>query len=511
MADPRATAISITSPSPASGVVGVQSGVWTVQVNGQLDADLTVTPSAGAGGGTFAPSSMLIAASATPAAASFRYTPASTGAKLITLANDRGLSNPAPAAYTSLAVQPSARVALMGDSLTDRREIAPTRNWSPFFWSNGLGTNGGQQLVQNCGVNGDTVGQMLARVNNSFADSSPGLAGIAPLGHVYIRAGTNDARALTPIGTLAADLTSLLQACKSYCTKVIILAVPPMGPSESNFAAKNAVVITYNAWLAQYAADNAADFLFVDDCVNLRDGAGAQLAGYFNVDGVHNEGRATWRQGVDGAAAMASYFATFAPYPSPLVLTAADVHPTTAQYVPNVLMAGSGGTAGAGVTGQVADSWTIAQTASGNEATVSKVAADVGDANQTPWQRITPTLITNGGGFRMSIPFGISNLTAVQTALEMVMEVRLVNWNAANFSALRAYVNTSIGKVTWNLDLKMSGPETLNHTLVLRHAQPRNTATTPSSPALFIDLLAVVAASGAMGSIDVRNASVRQL
>ncbi|WP_196301268.1 hypothetical protein, partial [Streptococcus pneumoniae] len=82
-------------------------------------------------------------------------------------------------------------------------------------------------------------------------------------------------------------------------------------------------------------------------------------------------------------------------------------------------MAGTSGSAGSGITGSVANSFTIAGTAGATTATVSKVAADGGDPNQTPWQRITPTQVTSGQQLRLSTALAISTLAATGNALEM--------------------------------------------------------------------------------------------
>lgn len=94
-----ATTTTLTGPS--SGTVGVASTNFTVGADGSITGTVTVTPSDGGGGGTFTPTSVAIS-SGTPTA-TFTYTPASTGAKSITLSNNGGLSNPSAWTYTSNA------------------------------------------------------------------------------------------------------------------------------------------------------------------------------------------------------------------------------------------------------------------------------------------------------------------------------------------------------------------------------------------------------------------------
>lgn len=405
---------------------------------------------------------------------------------------------PAPAALLS------ALTALYGDSLTDKN-FALGRNLHPFWWFNGLAAKGALKLVANCGVNGDTVAQMLARVNNSYTNASPGLSGLSSLGVVYLRGFANNARAGDSWASIQSDVLALLTAIKSYCERVVILSASPIGTPDVNFATSNALQTAYNVELAALAAANPTLYTYVDDNISTRDGGGVAVANCF-TDGVHTSGRGIYLQGVDGAAALSSLLTG---YSSPLVTDAADVHPTTQQLVTNHLMTGTSGTAGSGITGSVATSYTIAGTAGATTATVSKVAADGGDPNPTPWQRITPTQVTSGQQIRLSIPLAISTLAATNNALEMMYEVRLNALDASKFSVLRAYVSTSSGDVTNHLDLKM-GVETFTKTLVVRHALRRSNGSALSFPVFYLDAIASANFTGAMGSFDVRNITVRQ-
>ena len=422
------------------------------------------------------------------------------------------LAGVAISAQASLPVTPpppSARTALMGDSLTTH---LLGYNWSPFFWINGLAAKGAQQLLANSGVSGDTVSQMNARVNNSYTNANPGLAGLSPLGLIYLRAGTNDARNSTPIASLAAGYTALLNTVKSYCTRVIILSVPPIGSTEGSFAAKNALTLEYNTWLAAFAAANPSGFTFINDSANLRDGGGAQLAGYFNPDGIHNEGRATWKEGIDAATALSSLFAGYG-YTSPLSTDSADVHPTQPQYVSNHTMTGTAGNVGTGFTGQVATGWSVERNGGGITGTVAKVAADVGDPNQAAWQRVSPTQVTRTGAgesIRISTALvGPGVTSSSPDSLDMMVELRFNAFDTRYFSVARAWIQGGIDQVTHDLDLKMGGEIITHPSEVVRHQMPRRTMTTQASLTLIWDWLISANNTGSMGSFDFRCFTVR--
>jgi hypothetical protein len=91
-----------TLVGPSSGYISVASTNFTVAlpVGGTLASPVTVTPSDG-GGGTFTPTSVVLTTAAP--SATFTYTPASYGAKTISVTNSGGLTDPASLSYTSVA------------------------------------------------------------------------------------------------------------------------------------------------------------------------------------------------------------------------------------------------------------------------------------------------------------------------------------------------------------------------------------------------------------------------
>lgn len=124
-----ATAVTMTGPS--GGVSGVASTNFTVGVSpvgGAISGTITVTPSANGGGGTFAPTS--IALTGAQPTGTFTYTPASAGAKTISVTNSASLTAPANITYTATAsatapAAPTIGTAVAGDGYVD---VAFTRN-----------------------------------------------------------------------------------------------------------------------------------------------------------------------------------------------------------------------------------------------------------------------------------------------------------------------------------------------------------------------------------------------
>lgn len=315
-----------------------------------------------------------------------------------------------PAIFRELA-PPNPNTALVGDSITS------SAGMSSFYWINGL-KGGPLTVTKNAGIGSETVGGCLARIDNSYTNSTPGLAGLSPLGWVFLRTGTNDVAVGTSIASLQSTYDSLIAKILTYATHCAVMAVPPYASST--------LPREYNAYLASVCAANPNRLTYVDDCVELRAGD-TQIGSYFS-DGVHPNPRGTYTMGVRGAAhsrlsALLSGYSV-----SPLTTDAADVYPAKPQWVTNPVMAGTGGTLGTGFTGVMADSWAIARTGSVT-GVCSKVAADASDPNQTPWQRVAPS---GSGGSGIDITTTLAGRTISTTdpeTCEVALEMR---FNALN-------------------------------------------------------------------------------
>lgn len=87
--------------SPTSGTVGVASANFILWTDGTIGVGQTiiVTPSDGGGGGTFTPTTISLTRAAPTL--DFTYTPASTGAKTISVTNNASLGNPSNSTYTA--------------------------------------------------------------------------------------------------------------------------------------------------------------------------------------------------------------------------------------------------------------------------------------------------------------------------------------------------------------------------------------------------------------------------
>ena len=210
---------------------------------------------------------------------------------------------------------------------------------------------------------------------------------------------------------------------------------------------------------------------------------------------------------------LSSLFSSYS-YTSPVSSDAANVYPAQPQWNDNHVMAGTGGTPGSGFTGTIATGYGIGGYGSGFAGTCSIVAADVGDPNQTPWQRVTPTQVGyTGAGEALLITKALTGRTVTTTDpayLDTIVEVRFNAFNTTYFKWSRIMImgNTSSQPIMPDLDLKM-GNETITHSsVVARIAMPRILANSETGLSIRWEWATRAAFTGSMGSFDFRCLTV---
>jgi len=112
------SATSVTMTGPVSGVAGLVSSNYSVAlfpVGSTASTPIVVTPSDSGAGGTFIPASLSLTTAAPSGA--FTYTPASAGAKSVSLANSGSLTNPSPLQYTAQAANPNPTITIASSKM----------------------------------------------------------------------------------------------------------------------------------------------------------------------------------------------------------------------------------------------------------------------------------------------------------------------------------------------------------------------------------------------------------
>lgn len=183
-----AAANAVTLTGPASGVSGVASSNFSVGVSpvgGAITGTNTVTPSDASGGGTFAPTSVSLT-TASPAA-TFTYTPSSTGAKTISVTNNGGLSNPSSITYTASAAAtvpgaPTIGTATAGDASVSVTFTAPASDGGSAItsytvtMSTGQTATGASSPITVTGMTNGTPATATVHATNAIGNSAESAA-----------------------------------------------------------------------------------------------------------------------------------------------------------------------------------------------------------------------------------------------------------------------------------------------------------------------------------------------
>jgi hypothetical protein len=130
-----AYATTYSLAGPAGGISGAPSTNFTVALlaGNSVPAPVTVTPSAGGGGGTFTPATVSLTTGAP--SATFTYTPASAGAKTISVTNSGGLTDPGNLTYTATAASlaDGDPVSSWADSSANGNNATQTGSTRPIY------------------------------------------------------------------------------------------------------------------------------------------------------------------------------------------------------------------------------------------------------------------------------------------------------------------------------------------------------------------------------------------
>lgn len=389
------------------------------------------------------------------------------------------------------------QAAIIGDSLND-----PSFNISPFQWSNGM-SGGRLKLIQNSAQSGTTIGYWVTAIHNSHTAAFPGLAGLPRVGVLQIALGTNNATTQAINGTVQGQYEDLIDAALGYADQLWLKALPPIA---NDFAAFNANVPGYNAYIESVAAAFPERLKFIDDTAPLYDpgNPGSALGSIFDTKGTHPDRHGTTLQGIAGATVFNTLLADY-DFADPCPTSALDVHPYKPQWHRNPVIAGTGGTAGTGMSGTVASNLTISGPSGGITGVCSIVAADGGDANQTPWQRVAVSATTSGQVLQIvSTALGRTITTTDPQAMDHVFQVRINGVNLDNWSRLRMWLQDAGGnRLVRDLETRL-GAGTQTRTLTMRQARGRPTALSSASATFYLQVDAAATASGLSGSFDFR-------
>jgi hypothetical protein len=400
-----------------------------------------------------------------------------------------------PAGVSNLA-------ALIGDSNTEHSFRA-----TQAYWRNGL-LGGVLDLRANSGKSGVGIVDLLTQVDELYTNgANAGLQGLPPLGWVILQFGTNGWRGATVVdSTMRSQFTTLVNKLKLVAEHVVIITMPPAGGVATAKAAGYPVV---RAYFQEFVlADTSNRTHLIDGWGDVIDASGNIIPVHWLVDEYHPSGAGSLRVAQTEKAQFEALFALQGYGRAPLVTDPADVYPAQPQWISNPTGAGNV-SFGGGWSGNLPTGWSISTNGSGIGGTTAIVLADVGDPNQVPWVRITPTTQSNFAqiylGFTAS---GRTITTTDPSELEQLVEVRFNGMT--RFNMLEFWIqNNSGNKFVQTAYLKWGETIGAFETAVLRQRYYRGSGVAGGTPQGVIYIHSVVAGSGDVGYVDVRCPSFR--
>jgi len=370
----------------------------------------------------------------------------------------------------------AGNLVLDGDSITDQ-----SFGVGGYLW--GLPLAGSPwPVVSNGAVASTAIQDVIDRWPTTVRSRSPAAA--------LIRIGTN-ATGLTQ-ATWQAQYDALVALGIADGIKIIFHAVPPRQGTL--------VPRAMSDYLQAKAAANPGKVYYVEDCTDCGDASYNALLAYLG-DGVHPTAKGTHAMGVRMAPLLKAIFAAH----DPRITSASDsyfVSSSISQYVKNPLMSGA------------PDYWSVSTGGSGTAATAAKVAADAGDANQTPWLRTT---INSTGADNhwiaidttLAHPALLADLSDIKR-LDVIAEVRINALAGAGIKKISMECIEGAIRPSPALSLPVPPDETLTHTMILRQTLPRPAAAHAANTIKFsLTLTAGAALASGVGSLDLRCVSVR--
>jgi len=163
------------------------------------------------------------------------------------------------------------RIILLGDSIT-------------YHWPEETLPALPGALVVNRGIPGQNTTQMLLRFEDDVVALRPAA--------VVILAGTNDLRSLDPqpapgdalVQQIARNITAMADIADARRIRVILCAIPPVGPEQAAGQRDPATIVAANAWLRSFAAARGYSLLDYHGALVGEDGL---IEAPYTSDGLH--------------------------------------------------------------------------------------------------------------------------------------------------------------------------------------------------------------------------------
>lgn len=292
-----------------------------------------------------------------------------------------GRADAAPSTVEPFVGGPPNTAVIWGDSIT--AEYDGSNGTDSFYSAQGYWTwaeilsRRRVRLSNNAGVGGQTTREVLARFDTDVGPYAPGW--------VVIECGTNDMFLSLPFAETTGNLAMMLDRVRGIGADAILCTVPPR---DDTAPATKAVQAQVNRWIRDQAVGRR-DVAVADFYQALVDPRTGGMLPTLSDDGVHPNGNGAYRCG--------KVVADILDQQTPLLDVLGHSPSDPLLLSTNPYLVGDLGSTGNGVTGEVADGWTVAAPPwTGVTARATKVARDDGLPGE--WQQVT---VSSGVGARL--------------------------------------------------------------------------------------------------------------
>lgn len=405
-------------------------------------------------------------------------------------------------ASSPLAPTGRHRIVCLGDSqVANNQDVSGTDR----IWNSSLGwmgwamqrTNQTLDWAGNFGYAGQQIPTVVANGLSQALALNPGW--------MVLAGGGNDLDGgAQPVAVVKERILSLITTVTSLGINAIWILMAPSSVKTLALANSNHEINGYVKSLAGRVRG-----LYVCDMARYTSNVDGYLAAAYTGDNTHFNAAG----GYVGGQALAELLLPILPRVNRLP----SANP--AQELPNItlnpMMAGTTGTkTGAGVTGTVPTSWTVADNGGTSTTACSVQAADASDLDQTPWLRVAISA-PGAGGIRVSVLDTAATKWAVGDGFkyEFTAEVRVTAGFSGEF--IQAFLRMETGASSsvfrcWDLFI--------NNTPVWpgeSAAMPHRQWVTRTFPAVIPTGLSIAQLRGGfdikgIGTVDIRRATVRR-
>lgn len=307
-------------------------------------------------------------------------------------------------AADTLGVPRAGTWAEVGDSITARNKALVTG-------TNRLGyqdTGWGVHMRAFLGQRGHMVGNFAVsgkRADEVLTEQVPQVLALNPLpASCFVMAGTNDLGAGASVATIKTRLTAVYDALNAKGIRVVAGLITPRTAAAAGTPTVKAGILELNNWLRKLTLTRR-NFEVIDFYTATTAADGDPATGVM-VDGLHPTAKGAALMGRQAALTFDRLLPQDVPLPMPS---------DPANLCVNPLKTGTAGFKGSGVTGTVADAWTLDPVTGSVTAVASKVARTDGVAGE--WQQIVVT----SGSLRLGTVTAMQPFTGVTAGVDTLI------------------------------------------------------------------------------------------